>query len=159
LAFGVGAQPLDPAFLSRLRQSGENLIGQANRQRHHLGRLVAGVAEHQSLVPRAESLGRIGLDHAQCNVACLLADGDFHPAAIGVDSQLWAGVADLPEDVSGYRLEAGGSLAGDLAGDHHQLFGEQCLAGDAAGRVLVEATIEHRVGDLVGELVGVTLAD
>src|SRR5438876_1118444 len=51
LALAIGPQPIDLALLPHARQPIENPMRQRDRQRHHLRRFVAGIAEHQPLVP------------------------------------------------------------------------------------------------------------
>jgi hypothetical protein len=46
------------------------------------------------------------------------------------------------------------ALAADLAGQDHELGGGQRLAGDARFGVLRQEQIDDRVGNLVGDLVG-----
>ena len=43
-----------PIVLAQLGDSVDDAVGQGDRQRHQLGRLVAGVAEHEPLVARAD---------------------------------------------------------------------------------------------------------
>ena len=63
-------------------------MGQLDRQRHELGRVVAGVAEHEALVAGALGVQRVvgagvrllvRLVHALGDVGGLLADGDQTP--------------------------------------------------------------------------------
>src|SRR5439155_13236197 len=48
-------------------------------------------------------------------------------------------------------------LRGDLAADDDRACHRRGLARDAGLGILLDALVEHRVGDLVAELVGVTL--
>ena len=56
LALAVGPQPVDFALLAGFGQPVEDAVRQRDRQRHQLGRVVAGVAEHQALVAGADVL-------------------------------------------------------------------------------------------------------
>ena len=53
LALGVGAQVRHAAVLAQLRLALDQAVRVVDRRRHQLGRLVAGVAEHQALVAGA----------------------------------------------------------------------------------------------------------
>ena len=46
------------------------------------------------------------------------------------------------------------AAGGDLAGDDRQAGRDERLAGDAADGILREDGVENRIGDLVGDLVG-----
>jgi hypothetical protein len=69
---------------------------QRDRQRHQLGGLVAGVAEHEALVARALALDRVldvlagtrlvGVVHALRDVGRLAADRDAHAARLAVEA-------------------------------------------------------------------------
>src|SRR5262249_20483492 len=83
-------------------------------------------------------------------------------ARVGGELHLRVGVADLLDGLAGQFLDVADSqrgLGGDLAGDNGQVGGDEGLAGDAAGRVVLEAEVEDRVGDLIGHLVRVAHGD
>ncbi len=137
-----------------------------DRQRHQLGRVVAGVAEHQALVAGALLVERVdrlagarlvaGVD-ALGDVAGLAADGDHDAAGVPVEALGRRVVADLEDPLAHLLLDVDVAAGGDLAGHDHQAGGEQGLDRDAAARVLLEHRVEHRVADLVSDLVRVTL--
>ena len=165
LGLAVGPQVVERAVLAHLGEPLGEALGDHDRQRHqHVG-VVAGVAEHQALV--AGALLVHGVDGAGAalvaavdalgDVAGLAADGDHHAAGVAVEALGRRVVADLEDPVADLLLDVDVAGRGDLAGHHHQTGGQQRLDGDPAVRVLLEHGVEHRVADLVGDLVRVTL--
>ena len=75
LALAIGTQPSDIVLLAQIGEAIENAVGQSDGQRHQFGRVIAGVAEHQSLIAGADifALGRIFV-HALGDVGALAVD-------------------------------------------------------------------------------------
>ncbi len=112
---------------------------QRDRQRHQLGGVLDGVAEHQALVARALEVQRVllaldarlvgGVD-ALGDVGRLRADADVHAAGGAVEALVRRVVADLEDAVAhgvgdvGERFLRGGR---DLADDVHLAGGDQRL--------------------------------
>ena len=98
LGLGVGPQPGDPAALAHAVQLPAQPVGEHDRRRHQLRRLVAGVAEHQTLVPRPLLRRLLALRrprvHALGDVRALAGDqiGDEH--LVGVKHIVVMDVAD-----------------------------------------------------------------
>ena len=63
------------------------LVRQHDRERHQLGRLVAGVAEHHALIARALLLG-VGFVDAHGDIRRLLVEVDAYCAGVSVESGL-----------------------------------------------------------------------
>ena len=61
----------------------------------------------------------------------------------------------VADDVGNVHVRRGG----DLAGHHGHAGGDQRLAGHAARGIIGEDGVEHRIGDRVGDLVGMTFGD
>ena len=125
-------------------------------QRHQFGGLVAGKAEHHALVAGAGHLGR------WCPARCRgfwLSMLVMTPAGIAVKAVLGAVVADVPDDLAGNAGDVHIAAGGDLAHDVDQAGGAGGLAGDASAGVLFQDGVQHRVGDLVTDLVGMPLGD
>ncbi len=59
LGLAVGAQVRDGAVLAHAGEAPGQPVGQHDRQRHELGGVVAGVAEHQALVAGALAVERV----------------------------------------------------------------------------------------------------
>ena len=166
LGLSVGAEIIDQAALAHLGEALGQRVGQRDRQGHQLRRLAAGVAEHHALVAGAVlQLGVAalfaleGLVHAEGDVAGLLVDVDDDAAGVAVEAVLRAVVADLADDLARDLRDVDVAARGDLAHDVHETGRGRRLAGDAARRVLLEDRVEHGVGDLVADLVGMSLGD
>ena len=148
-----------PSFL-QLRLALDQAVRVVDRRRHQVGRLVAGVAEHQALVAGAGvEVVVAGVVDALGDVVALLVVADHHRAALVVDAVLGVVVAD-PLDRVARDLDVVDVRVGrDLAGEDDQAGVAQGLGGDARARILLEDRVEDGVGDLVGDLVGVAFGD
>jgi len=96
LGLAVGAQIGQDPLLADLGQALGEAVGQGDRQRHQLGRVLAGVAVHDALVARPQALvGVLGLllEHGLGDVGGLLVDRDEHRAAVVGEAVLGLGVA------------------------------------------------------------------
>ena len=137
LALRVGPEPGERAVLPQLGQPVDDPVRQGDRQRHQLGGLVAGVAEHHPLVAGADvlALGGVLVDPLG-DVGRLLAQGDHDGAGGGVEAHLARGVADLADHLADDRRVIDHRLGRDLAGQADQAGRQQALARDAGVRVL-----------------------
>ncbi len=125
-------------------------------------RLAAGVAEHHALIAGAEQLERIvvaalGLHRtidAHRDVRRLLVDRDADAAGLGVEADRRARVADLAHDLADDVRNIDVGLGRDLAGDVNLAGDRERFDATRAVRIVFEDRVEHRVGDLIGELVG-----
>ncbi len=144
-------------------------VGERDRERHQLGRLVGRVADHEALVAGADAVERIvvagvvlhlegGVDAAG-DVGRLLVERDDHGAGLRVEAVLGARVADRRDPLTHQPRDVDVGARRDLAGHDDEAGRDERLAGDAPARVVGEHGVEHRVGDLVGDLVGVTFGD
>ena len=169
LGLAVGTQVVQRAVLAHLGQPLREPVGERDRQRHQLRRLVGGVAEHHSLVAGAGDVelvavggvlpGLVGGVDALGDVGRLLVDRVDHRARLVVEAEGGVGVADLLDRLARDVLDVDVGGRGDLARDDDQAGVDQRLAGHAAGGVVREDRVEDTVGDLVGDLVGVSLGD
>ena len=129
LGLPVGTQVRKhPVAAGRGEVPGQAVRG-VDRQRHQLGGVPAGVAEHQALVPGAEPREGLGRDvapglqgvvHALGDVRRLCADRDLDAAGVGVEALLRGVVPDLPDDVAHDRRDVAVPGGADLAGDMHE---------------------------------------
>src|SRR5262249_21121841 len=108
----------------------------------------AGVAEHDALVAGAAGV------HALGDVGGLAADAVEDGAGRGVERVLGAGVADVLDPAAHPLVDRQQGPGRDLAADAHQAAADEGLAGHAARRVDRQDGVEHGVGDLVADLVG-----
>jgi hypothetical protein len=149
---------------SDLGQPARQRVREHDRQRHQLGRLVAGEPVHHPLV--AGALGLLlflplsrDAAHPARDVGGLSVDRDQHAGVLVVDAELGVRVADALEHAPGDRLDVGEAARGHLAGDDHRARRRQALHGDARIGVGLEQRVQDRVADLVADLVRVSLGD
>ena len=171
LALRVRAEPLRGAALAEACELSAEAMGIHDRSGHQFGRLVAGVAEHESLVACTLLGGLLaicllGID-ALGDVGALRGDDVVDEDGVGVEDVVAVVVADLADriadDLSKIQGRLQGLLAelgnGDLTADHHDVALGVGLAGNAAHRIECQAGIEDGVGNGVADLVGMALAD
>ena len=170
LRLAVGPQARHDPLLTHQRQALGQTMGEVDRQRHEGGGVIAGVAEHESLVPGALQVegvdvsavlaGLKGLVHSGGDIRGLLADRHRDPAGSGIEADLRGGVADgrdlLTDDLRNLHISA---LGGHLSGHVHQAGGHHGLNGDARSGVLLKDRVEDGVGDTIADLVRVSFGD
>ena len=131
-----------------------------NRRGHQLGRLVAGITEHQALVAgTGVEVVVARMVHALCDVVRLLVIANHHGATLVVDAVFGVVVADALDRVARDLDVVDVRVGRDLAGQHHEAGVRQRLGSDARAWILLEDRIENGVGNLVGHLVGVAFRD
>ena len=164
LGLAVGPEVRQHAGLADLGEPLGQPVGQPDRQRHEVGGLVDGVAEHHPLVAGALAVEQVLAGHAGAgleggvdalgDVGRLRVDRGDHAAGVAVVADRLAVVADADDRVAHDLRDLDVGARGDLAGDDGEAGGDHRLAGDAGHRVLGEDRVEDRVRDLVGHLVG-----
>ena len=164
LGLAVGAQVRQLAGLADLGQPTRHAMGEGDRQRHELGRLAAGEAEHHPLVAGTElERGRRVVADLERRVDALRDVGglllDRHERAAGqvVEAVVGPRVADVADGVADDRLEVDVRRRRDLAEHHDQPGRRGRLAGHARLGILADDRVEDRVADLVAHLVGMAL--
>jgi hypothetical protein len=158
LALRVGAQPWQLAVLAYLRLALHQAMRQRDGGRHeHVG-LVRRIAEHQPLIARA-LLALILAVHALGDVGRLFTDDIEHAAAGTVESHVGGVVADVEHGLAHQRFHVHPRARGHLAGDDHHTGFYQRFASDAAARIRGNNGVQHRIGDLIGDFVGVALGN
>ena len=126
-------------------------LGGNHRHRQVFGRFVAGIADHNALIARAEgvlvlSLSQFRLDSAR-NVGTLVVDVAVDLVGLRVIADIAQGVADDVEHV-------GLGRGRDFARHNDVTVGCHDLTGHAAGRVMLQTSVQHTVGNEVAQLVG-----
>ncbi len=161
--FASGRSQVDLAALADARQLAAQTMGEHDRRRHQLGRLVARVPKHQALVARALLGVALALGgffvHALRDVGALRGDDVGHEDLVRVKNVVVVHVADLAHGVAHDLDVIQLRLGGDLAADDDDVALRVGLAGHAAGRVLRQAGVEHGVGNGVANLVGMSFTD
>ena len=162
LGLAVRQQVTQAAVVAHLRQAPSQAVGQADRQGHQLGGLIAGVAKHDPLISRTDQIQGVavvvvGLIHPLGDVRRLLIQGHQHRTAVGVEAAgAGTGVADLVDHPPHQGVEVHPGRGGDFAGDQAEARIHHGFAGHPGGRVLGQQGIEHRIAHLVTDFVGVT---
>ncbi|GAA3063183.1 hypothetical protein GCM10020000_53180 [Streptomyces olivoverticillatus] len=168
LRLAVGAQVGQAALLADGGQAAREAVGEGDGQRHQLGGVVAGVAEHQALVAGALLVEVVrgavdavlvgGVD-ALRDIGRLGADGYRDAAGSAVESLGRGVVSDAQDGVADNGRNIGVGGGGDFARDMHLAGGDQGFDGDAGAAVLGEERVEDGVADLVGDFVGMAFGD
>ena len=150
LAFAIGTKVAELSGFPDLRQASGQLVGQGNGKRHQFRGFVGCIAEHHALIAGAARI------HAHGNVARLLVDGRNHGAGVGVEAIDRVVISDGGDHAAHQRLKIDVGASTDFSRNHHQTGCGQRFAGDPAMRVLIQTGVQNRVGDLVGNLVGMS---
>ena len=133
-------------------------MGQGDRGGKKGVGLARRVPEHHPLVACPQVLVA-GLVHAHRDVRGLLAEGDEHRARLAVEAVAGIVVPDRAHPIAHQPLVFDMGVRPDLPRQHHHAGLDQGLAGDPASPIPCERGVDHRVRDLVGDLVGVSLGD
>ena len=164
LSFAVRTQVIDKALLSDIGKALCDLVRQADGKWHELGGLVAGVAEHHALVARSVlKLGILTVFHlkrlvnAESNIRRLLVDVGDDAAGLAVKAVLCSVIADLADNIAGYLGNVDVAVGAYLAHDVDKTGGHGGLTGDTTLGVLFQNCVKDSVGDLVADLIGMSL--
>ncbi|EAU68690.1 hypothetical protein STIAU_6032 [Stigmatella aurantiaca DW4/3-1] len=131
-------------------------VGIVDGGRHQLRRLIAGIAEHHSLVAGTLVLLVV---HAAGDVLALALDGHHHATGVAVIAHGAVGVADAADGPTDDLGDIDVAVRGHLARDDGESGLDQGLHGDARLRILGDDGIQHTIGDLIGDLVRVAFSD
>ena len=143
-------------------------MGHGDGRGHEFSGLVAGVAEHHSLVAGTHQVQRVavaalldleGLIDAHGDVGRLLVDGCHDGAGAVVKTVGRIGVADPLHGSAGNGRDIGVVGGGDLSHDHDHASGGEGLTGHMGGGVACQDIVQDRVGDLVAYLVWMSFGD
>ena len=104
-------------------------------------------------------LQRVGTVDALVDVRRLFADGVQHGAGVGVEAHVGVGVTNLAHGVAHDLFDVDPGRGGHFAGYHHHAGLDQGFAGDARLGVLLQDGVQHRIGDLVGDFIGMAFGD
>ncbi|MNI35370.1 hypothetical protein D3C73_893930 [compost metagenome] len=160
LALGIRTQPGQRrvALLADLGLLLDQAVRQVDRRRHVAVGFVGGIAEHQALVASAHFFRLLAVN-ALGDVRGLLADQVQHAAGGAVEADFGAVIADVHDDLAGQRFQVDPGAGGDLAGNDGNAGLDHGLAGHTGTLVLGQDRVQHRIGDLVGNLVRMAFRD
>ena len=166
LGLSVRAEVGKRAVFADLRELPHQLVGQGDGIGHQLRRLICGVAEHHTLVARADGFDLVlrhlmllrlqRLVHAHSDIRGLLVDSRDHRAVFRVKAVFPAVIANLPDRVPYNLLDVYIAFGGDLTHDQHHARSGSRLAGHPAHGILLKQGVQNRVGNLVADLVRVS---
>jgi hypothetical protein len=159
LGLSVRSEPGKGTIPAGVRHGLVELVGEQVAQGVHLGGLVGGVSEHETLVTSTEGLKSLLVVKTLGNIGGLLLNGNEKVASLVVEALVGRVVADVLDSVSYDLLVVQSGLGGDLAEDHDHSGLGGSLASNLGQRVLGKAGIENGIRDLVSDLIGVALAD
>ncbi len=152
LGLRVGAEPRKQAGAARGSQSGIELVGEHDGERHILRCLIGGVAKHDTLITSAVVLERAVVE-ALGDIGGLLLDRNQNVARLVVEALGRVVVADVLDGVADDLLVVELRLCANLAKDHdHARLGSR-LTGNLGPGVLLEAGIELSNASDAGEYV------
>ena len=155
LALSVRTQIRQCAVLADLCQTKGQLMGQCNGIRHIFCCLIAGKAEHHSLIPGADGIQLCiahpvllclqSLIHTHGNIPGLFVQCHDHTAGIAVKAIFCIVIANLPNRVPYHLLNIHIALGGNLSHYQHQACGRTSLTSHPAHRILRHHGIQHGI--------------
>lgn len=159
LGLGVGSEPGERAIAASRGHGGVELVGEEKSEGEKLGGLVGGIAEHDTLVTGTELLKGLIVVETLSDIGGLLLNGDEQVAGLVVEALGGVIVTDALDGLSDDLLVVNLGLGGNLTKDHDHAGLGGSLASHLGEGVLAQAGIKNGIGDLVSDLVGVTLTD
>lgn len=159
LGLGVGSEPWQRAVTTSSRHGGVKLVGEQQSQGEELRGLVGGIAEHNTLVTGAELLKGLLIVQTLGDIGRLLLNGNQKVESLVVEPLGRVVVTDILDGIANDLLVIELGLGGDFTEDHDHTGLGSGLTSDLGQRVLSQASIEDSIGDLISDLVGVTLTD
>lgn len=145
LGLGVRAQPGEGAVAASVGHGLVQLVGQQVAERVHLGGLVGGISEHETLVTSTESLEGLVVVKTLSNIGGLLLNGDEQVAGLVVEALVGGVVADILDSGTDDLLVVEVGLGGDLTEDHDHTGLGSGLASNLGEGVLCQTGVEDGV--------------
>ena len=163
LALGVRPQEAEVrgVGVAQLGESLDDSVGVIDWRGHVRGRLVACKAEHNSLVSSALFAGDAGgLVHSARDVRALAVQSHVEFQALRAEALGGLVVADFGDDGTHqlFIIQVAWDRI-DFPGQDHQVRGGEGFAGHVCAGLGVHGGIQHGIGNLVADLVGVSLGD
>ena len=159
LSLGVGSQPGEAAVAAGSRHGSVELVSEEESKGEELRGLVGGIAEHDTLVTSTEVLEAVVKVETLSDIRGLLLNGDEQVEGLVVEALGGVVVTDVLDGIADDLLVVELGLGGDLTEDHYHTGLGGGLAGNLGEGVLSQAGVEDGIGDLISDLVGVTLTD
>lgn len=159
LGLGVGSEPGKGAVTASSGHGSVELVSEEESKGEELRGLVSGITEHDTLVTSTELLESLLVVETLGNVRGLLLNGDEQVAGLVVKTLLGVIVTDVLDGITDDLLVVELGLSGDLTEDHDHTGLGGSLTSNLGEGVLAKAGIEDGVGNLISDLVGVTLTN
>jgi len=159
LGLGIGSQPWDAAVTTGSAHLSVKLVCQLKGQWEELWGLIGGITEHDTLVTGTELLKSLVVVKTLSDIGGLLLDGDKDVASLVVEALGRVIVTDVLDGTTDDLLVVDLGLGCDLTENHDHTSLGCGLASNLGERVLSQAGIEDGIGDLISDLVWVTLTD
>mmetsp|Transcript_38949 Transcript_38949/g.101950 ORF Transcript_38949/g.101950 Transcript_38949/m.101950 type:complete len:237 (-) Transcript_38949:37-747(-) len=158
LRLAVGTDPFAGSVFAHFGELAADLRSEHVREGHEGLGLVGGVAKHDSLITGSNVFDLDGV-YGLRNVGRLFFNGDNDVAGLVVESLGGVVVANVLDGVANDLFVVDGSRGGDFSKDHDHARLAARLARHTRHFVTGNASIEHRVGHLIAELVGMSFVD
>lgn len=159
LGLGVGSEPGERAVTAGSGHGSVKLVGEEESEGEELRGLVSGITEHDTLVTSTELLEGLIVVKTLGDIGRLLLNGDEQVAGLIVETLGRVIIADALDSLTDDLLVVELGLGGNLTEDHDHTGLGGSLASNLGEGILSQAGIEDSIGDLISDLVGVTLAD
>jgi hypothetical protein len=159
LGLGVGSEPGERAVAAGGGHGSVKLVGEEESEGEELRGLVGGITEHDTLVTSAELLEGLVVVKTLSDIGRLLLNGDEQVAGLVVKTLGGVIVADALDGLTDDLLVVELGLGADLTEDHDHTGLGGSLTSNLGEGVLGQAGIEDGIGDLISDLVGMTLTD
>lgn len=158
LRLGVGSEPRENSLVSAFTKTSAQVGGEDVGKRHHFGCLIGGISEHVSLISSTNFFDGASFMNSLSNIGALLFDGDQNVASLVIESLGRIIESDslngITDDLLVINLGLGGNFTENE--DHSSL---GCgFTSNFAVWVFGEASIQNGVGDLIADLVRVSLS-
>ncbi len=159
LGLGIWSQPWDGAIAAGGGHLSVELVGELEGQWEKLWGLVGGISEHDTLITGTELLKNLVVVETLSDIWGLLLNGDEDVAGLVVESLGGVVVSDVLDGTTDNLLIIELGLGGNLTEDHDHTGLGGSLASNLGERVLSQAGVEDSIGDLISDLVWVSLTN
>jgi hypothetical protein len=160
LSLTIGANPFQGTVHTDLSKAGTNLSGKRVSEGHQLGSLIRSITEHVTLITSTDILGISLIDvDTLGNIRGLFLKSNHYIARTVIDTLLLGIITDLLKSITDDLFIVDLRLGGNFTENHHHTSLGAGLASDLREGILLQTRIENSIGNLIANLVWVTLID
>merc|ERR1719253_110645 len=156
LSLSVGTDPVANSVLTDLGKLGSQTGGKLVGKRHETFGFISGVSKHNSLVTGSNILNFHGV-YGLGNIGRLLLNGNNNITGLVVKTFSGIVVSNVLNCVTDNLFVVYGSSSGDFSKDHYHTSFTASFASNTTGFVSSNTCVKNGIGNLVTELIGVTL--